>query len=141
MADEEHLEDGRRKVPLEPSSGVDQRVHLSDAQRETATRTLANGTVLTSYRDPPPTADEYAAARMPDDEYEALIEEVIAEHDAEKAEEEGRNPRHRQNHPQADWDPAPINRIGLWARKQREAEEAAKRSPEASPWEGLDDVR
>lgn len=117
MADEEHLEDGRRIVPLEPSSWVDQRVHLPDARRETATRTLANGTVLTSYRDPPPTADEYAASRMPDDEYEALIEEVVAEYDAEKADEERRIPPHRHNDPRADWDPAPINRLGLWSRE------------------------
>ena len=62
MSQDEALEDGREIVPLGSSSPVDPRAQLPEAERETQTRTLANGTVVTDYVEPP-LASDYSAHR------------------------------------------------------------------------------
>jgi hypothetical protein len=155
---DELTEDGRAIVPLTSSSPVDPRARLPFEQREVETRTLSNGTVVTTYKEPPLTADQYRA-NLPDyDDYEAMIEDVIAEVDAEdesgrqdaaaKANGKRQEEPEAHRHPRSDWDPAPLNRLGIWARKKREAEEVAKKAaegdakapegdPERDPWERL----
>jgi hypothetical protein len=151
LSDEELTEDGNRIVDLEPSSPVDPRAQLPADERQTESRTLPNGTVLTSYTEPPMTADEYhdSMRSFDEDAYEALVEEVIAEAtDNERARIDLEARASKAWPYRGDWDPAPINRLGIWARKNKEAEEAAKAAtedpqgdPEGDPWERLDDVR
>jgi hypothetical protein len=113
---------------------------------------------VATYKEPPLTADQYRASLPDYDDYEAMIEGVIAEVDAEdeagrqdaaaKAIAKTQRERDSYRHPRADWDPAPLNRLGIWARKKREAEEAAKKAaevdakapegdPERDPWDRL----
>lgn len=155
---DELTEDGRAIVPLTSSSPVDPRSRFPFEQREVETRTLSNGTVVATYKEQPLTADQYRASLPDYDDYEAMIEEVIAEVDAEdeagrqdaaaKAVAKTQRKRETYRHPRADWDPLPLDRLGIWARKKREAEEAAKeaaegdaeapeRDPKRDPWDRL----
>ena len=124
MDQDENLEGGRKAVPLEPSSPVDPRAQLPEAERQTETWTLANGAVVTSYTEPP-LASDYSANRPDPDAYEAFLDEVIAEADAELEGEE------REAHERM------FDRWGKNNLRQLIADEQAEKAAEA---EASDDV-
>jgi hypothetical protein len=132
LAKPEYGEDGREIIPLSRSSPVDSRAKLPFEERLTRTRKLANGTVLTDYAEPP-LASEYSASRMDDDEYEALIAEVLAEADTEQPEETRRlfGPWERNN----------LRDLIAAEKAAKAVSEPPQGSPGADPWERLNDAR
>jgi len=120
----EQPEGDRRIVPLEPSSPPDPRVLLPHEQRRTEVRTLANGTVLTTYTDPPLASE---VSRLDPDAYEALIDEMLAEEEAEAL---------------AAGKPAPGEPLGRNNLKQLMAEHRqAAEVPEGTPTDRWDRLR
>ena len=81
-----HSPEAIELAELVPSTRMDPRLSLPEEEREVSRKVLANGTVVTSYDDPP-LASEYSAALPDPADYEALVDAVIAEFDSEQEEE------------------------------------------------------
>ena len=81
-----HFPEAIELAEIVPSTPMDPRLSLPEEEREVSRKVLANGTVVTSYDDPP-LASEYSAALPDPADYEALVDAVIAEFDSEQEEE------------------------------------------------------